>query len=267
MSSSGESPNNNNNQQQQSPSSSTEGGVSPLTEITSAALARIGMSDEDATALLGDESLMQELREAQSRIREAVNMKRDADSVLVEALVSEGVNMTDDEVRRMMQEIEERDDEAYEGADADNEQHDLDTSRQDQEEFGNLIQELTRMALKADEERKKGKSNAVTAAAKSSKSSLNDHNAISFLPILPLIAEYAGAESSLTALPSVCRTWRGLLLSDSRAIQRTLWIAMACNEFPFEVSDLGEDAFVSVVSWSDLVQKFIESKKKKKNDQ
>jgi hypothetical protein len=234
-----------------------EGGVSPLTEITSAALAKIGMSDEDATALLGDESLMKELREAHSLIREAVNMKRDADSVLVEALVSEGVNMSDEDIQRMMKDLGEKDDEAYEGADAENEQLELDTSREDQAEFGNLIEQLTKMALKADEERKNSKNNKT-------KSDNNNQIAISFLPVLPLIAEYCGAAASLTTLSLVCRTWRGLLLSDNRAIQRTLWIAIACNEFPFEVSELGEDAFVSVVSWSDLVQKFIESSKKKK---
>lgn len=255
--------------QQESASKEVEdeaGGVSPLTEITTAALARVGISDDEAAAILSDKSLMDDLREAQRRIAEAGEMARDAESTLVDALISEGLNLDDDDIKKMLRDIncgaEEDGEDDHEEChkktstkkqEGNNMNDGDDTECDDQEEFGNLIESLLKMSLAKN---KNSEGAAVVAVTEQKKDSL-------LLPVLPLIAEFCGALPSLYSLTLVCQTWRGLLLSESRAIQRTLWIAIACNEFPVEVSELGEDAFVDVVCWSDIVNKFVKDQARK----
>jgi hypothetical protein len=84
----------------------------------------------------------------------------------------------------------------------------------------------------------------------------SEPTAIRLLPLLPLIAQYAGVATTLASLGgAVCRPWRGLLLEGGAAVERTLWMEMVLTEYLDAVAAIGPTAF-ETSDWSGLGRRF-----------
>lgn len=220
--------------------------------ITSAAVAAMcsrvpGFSEQDAAALMADPELMDELSAAYARIQSA---KAAADSATAGSVLRgafEGLPAAD--IQEMMAEIEK-----YVDA-KDDDEEDQDGScggfPSPQKKAQQQLVEYDETGGEDEEEEDQAATHdefgqLVAALSRTT----NNPIAASLLATLPLIVEYCGSLAALSVV-RVCRCWRGLLLGDF--LQRRVWIALAIREYPVEVSEMGDDAFLTVQRWSDTV--------------
>jgi hypothetical protein len=218
-----------------------------------AALTRIGVSETDAAELVDDDNVRSGLSDAYSVIRESRALADDASRCLAAALLSEGLSASD--IAETLAAVDSESPVAVprrRGTSGDDGigAEDVDD---DGEDFSRLIEQLIAHAAAADARRAPPGARSLT---------VSHHVDCTLLPVLPLVAQYCGARVALGPLAAACASWRGLLLSDSPSIQRTLWLAVAVEEFPVSVAELGDDAFVAVASWSDVLRGFLVSRRR-----